>query len=97
MYIRTRVLESHQSMNTRGHIDNFNMMVIGKYFEEVDDFMNTEIVNKEYEELTERYKYNPIPLNDKISREMFSGIETQHVYSEDDRVMSDGNIKRHVF
>ena len=84
-------------MSTRGHIDSFNMMVVGRYFEGTDDFCNLEMVNTKYRDMTGRYKYNPIPINDERSRMMFSGMETQHVYSEDDRMLRDGNITRHVY
>lgn len=83
-------------MSTRGHIDDSHMMIVGKYFENVEDFMNVKMVNKKYRCITETYKYNPIPLNDERTRRMFSGIETQHLYSEEDNVWNDGEITRHV-
>ena len=43
------------------------------------------------------YRYNPTPLSDERSRKTFSMIETQHVYSENDRVWDDGEIKKHVY
>ena len=68
-------------MSTRGHIDRFNMMVVGRYFEDTDDFCNLEMVNTKYRDMTGRYKYNPITVNNKRSRMMFSGVETQHICS----------------
>ena len=59
--------------------------------------MHIEMVNKRYEGMSPKYKYNPIPLNDERSRNMFSNIETQYVYSENDRMWEDGDIRRHVY
>lgn len=95
--INQHELEYSIQMSTRGHIDNFNMMVVGKYFESVDDFMNVVMVNKKYRDMTAKYRYNPIKLNDEKSRKMFMMIETQHVYSENDKVCKNGTIKRHVY
>ena len=78
-------LQKQEEMSTRGHIDRSHMMVVGTYFEGIDDFMNVEMVNRRYRGMTGMYKYNPVVLNDERSREMFSGLETQHLYSEEDR------------
>lgn len=71
-------------MSKRGKIDWFHMMVIGKYIESIEDTMNIEIVNKKYNEPGEKYRFNPIPLNNSRSREIFSGIEEQHLYNPED-------------
>ena len=84
-------------MSTRGHIDGFHMMVVGKYFDVVDDFCNAEMVNKKYRGMIDKYKYNPVPLNDERCRRLFHGVETQHLYSKDDEVWKDGCIKGHVW
>ena len=48
-------------MSTRGHIDSFNMMVVGKYFERVDDFCNAEMVNKKYAGNNKKVQIQPNP------------------------------------
>ena len=37
------------------------LMIVGKYFETNNDFINVIRVNKKYKELLEMYKFNPIP------------------------------------
>ena len=68
--------DSSQRSSQRGKIDYFHMMVVGKYFKTIDDFVNVEMVNKKYKEIILRYKYNPIPLTNERIRKLFSNIET---------------------
>lgn len=66
-------------------IDNKNeltidyMMIIGKYFESNNDFINTMKLSKRYQELAEMYYFNPIS-----DTSLFENIETQHFYKNDD-------------
>ena len=65
--------------------DNFNMLdyntllLVGKYFESYDDFVNTEKTCKKYRGITKGYNYNPIPLEQNEIK-LFPGIQTFHFY-----------------
>ena len=46
----------------RGHIDPFNIMVVGKYLNSVYELQKLQMVNKKYEDLLERYHFNPVAI-----------------------------------
>ena len=52
------------------------MLIIGKYFESNNDYINIMKVAKRYHDLAEMYHYNPISDTD-----LFVNIETQYFYS----------------
>ena len=56
------------------------MMIVGKYFESSNDFINAMKVCKKYKELVLMYHFNPISLNENTI-EFFRNIETLHVYN----------------
>ena len=56
------------------------MMIIGKYFENSEDFINVMKVGKKYQQLVLMYKFNPIS-----DTSLFENIQTQHFYKEDDK------------
>ena len=56
------------------------IMIVGKYFEGSNDFINVMKVCKKYEELVSMYKFNPIS---DIS--LFENIQTQHFYKKEDK------------
>lgn len=55
------------------------IMIVGKYLESNDDYINLMKVCKKYRELVGMYKYNPIS---DIS--LFESIQTQHFYKNSD-------------
>ena len=55
------------------------IMIVGKYFNNSNDFINAMKVCKRYKELVSMYKFNPIS---DIS--IFENIQTQHFYKEND-------------
>ena len=55
------------------------LMIIGKYFNSCQDFINVMKVCSKYIELVEMYKFNPISNSD-----LFINIETQHFYEYKD-------------
>ena len=60
------------------------IMIISKYFNTINDYINIEKCCKEYRGLIEQLKYNPIPLKNIKERELFKNIETCHYYNEKD-------------
>lgn len=65
--------------NTRGHIDIFHAMIVGKYFDSTDDFKNLEMTNKKYEGISERYKYYPVECD---TPNIFPNAKTYYVRNE---------------
>ncbi|GAB1226258.1 hypothetical protein ENUP19_0282G0008 [Entamoeba nuttalli] len=71
------------------------IMIVSKYFEDINDFINLEIGIKRFRGNMERFHFNPIPLN-QYSRKLFPNIETFHIYNKEDEVFEDGRIFKHV-
>jgi hypothetical protein len=55
------------------------IMIVGKYFESNNDFINIMMSNKKYKELVLMYNFNPIPVI-----RLFKSIETKHFYEKQD-------------
>ncbi|GAB1221101.1 hypothetical protein ENUP19_0064G0004 [Entamoeba nuttalli] len=70
-------------------------MIVSKYFNDINDFINLEIGIKRFQGNMERFHFNPIPLN-QYSRKLFPNIETFHIYNKEDEVFKDGRIIKYV-
>ena len=55
------------------------MLIIGKYFQTTNDYINVMKVSKKYQDLTEMYHFNPIS-----DCSIFRNIETQYLYHKED-------------
>ncbi|GAB1219560.1 hypothetical protein ENUP19_0038G0032 [Entamoeba nuttalli] len=71
------------------------IMIVSKYFNDINDFINLEIGIKRFQGNMERFHFNPIPLN-QYSRKLFPNIETFHIYNKEDEVFEDGRIIKYV-
>ncbi|BFU22466.1 leucine rich repeat protein bspa family [Entamoeba histolytica] len=71
------------------------IMIVSKYFEDINDFINLEIGIKRFQGNMERFHFNPIPLN-QHSRRLFPNIETFHIYNKKDEVFKDGRIIKQI-
>ena len=68
-----------QKIDRKSEITIDFMMIIGKYYKNNIDFINTMKISKMYQELVSMYKFNPI--SDTI---LFENLETQHFYKDND-------------
>ncbi|KAL7717901.1 hypothetical protein QTN25_004604 [Entamoeba marina] len=68
------------SINSK-QIDSYSMLIISKYFNSKEDYINVICVNSKFKETTEKLRYNPIPTK---SLKLFPNIQTQYLYNEDD-------------
>ncbi|BFU26177.1 leucine rich repeat protein, BspA family [Entamoeba histolytica] len=71
------------------------IMIVSKYFEDINDFINLEIGIKRFQGNMERFHFNPIPLN-QHSRKLFPNIETFHIYNKEDEIFKEGRIIKYV-
>lgn len=55
------------------------IMIVGKYFQTAQDYINLMKVRRCYKILVEMYRYNPIS-----DATLFKNIQTQHIYTEED-------------
>ena len=86
--------------NERGHIDELNIMVAGKYLSSVKDLCNLSMVNKKYEDLLKKYRFNPVRITSREQLDLFPSMEIYLVgENEGDFVLTfpDRNIKNLVY
>ena len=79
-----------------GQCHNYCIFLASMHFESIDDFINLEIAVKRFRGNLEKFFYNPISLNEKI-RKYFPNLRTQWLYSEEDKIFNDGQIKWYVY
>lgn len=84
---------------TIGHIDQYTMMIISKYFNGVGDYVNIEKCSKEYRGLMEMFRYNPMKFEEyyehegKMERKFFKNVETYNIYEgEEEGVFTKGQL-----
>ena len=70
-------------MTTKGHLGGYDLMVVSKYFNTIEDFMHMELASPKARNNMEKFHFNPIAL-DEWSRQFFTSLETFHIYSLDD-------------
>ena len=68
------------------------IMIVGKYLESVQDFVQLIRLCKKFRDLPEMYKMNPISNCD-----IFPNIETQHFYSPTDALYSRRDMYKYVY
>ena len=59
-----------------------DIFIVSKYLETIKDFENIERATKKAKDLTYKFKFNPIELDD-YSRKLFKNIETFHVFKKE--------------
>ncbi|ELP86247.1 leucine rich repeat containing protein BspA family protein, partial [Entamoeba invadens IP1] len=64
-------------------LDSYSLMIVTKYFNTIEDFINVEFVNKKFRFNLDKFHFNPIRLTKKTLK-YFSHIETLNVWSKDD-------------
>ena len=73
--METQKMTSVEATKSKWEITIDAMMIIGKYFETNDDYINVMKVCKKYHDLVRMYHFNPIS-----ECELFENMETQHFY-----------------
>ncbi|KAL7712931.1 hypothetical protein QTN25_009415 [Entamoeba marina] len=67
-------------MNNK-QLDSYSLLIVSKYFESTQDYINIICVCKKFKETTEKLRYNPIPIT---SLKLFPKIQTQYLYTKSD-------------
>ncbi|KAL7711932.1 hypothetical protein QTN25_010432 [Entamoeba marina] len=71
-----------QPTNTNNkQLDSYSVLIISKYLNTEQDFINIICVNSKFKETTEKLRYNPIPIT---SLKLFPKIQTQYLYKKTD-------------
>ena len=83
--------------NERGHIDPFHIMVVGKYLDSVGDLQNLQMANKKYENLLNRYHFNPVGNTSKEQLDLYPNMETYRIEKNFVSTFPDKKIMRLVY
>ena len=83
--------------NGRGHIDPFNIMVVGKYLDSVGDLQNLQMANKKYENLLNRYRFNPVGNTSEKQLDLYPSMETYRIEKNFVSTFPDKKIMRLVY
>jgi hypothetical protein len=66
------------------------------YFESIDDYKHLEMSCKRLQNNSEKFKYNPISISENEFDQVFPNIETQYIYSKEDKYIESEQIQRYV-
>lgn len=87
--------------NKETKLDSHAMLIVSKYFDGINDYINLEKSNKEYNGIIEQFHFNPIPLKNEKEREIFKNVETYHHYDFEKNTNynaeNDLRNKKHVY
>ncbi|KAL7718979.1 F-box domain-containing protein [Entamoeba marina] len=72
---------TNQVNNNPKQLDSYSLLIVSKYFETTQDYINVISVNSKFKETTEKLRFNPISIT---SLKLFPKIQTQYLYNEDD-------------
>ena len=79
-----------KELKEKWEVKTYMMMIVGKYFETNNDYINVMKLNSRYRELTQMYHFNPIP-----DTSLFENMETQYLNKKGDKLKE--GIEQHVY
>ncbi|KAL7714358.1 Leucine rich repeat containing protein BspA family protein [Entamoeba marina] len=62
-------------------LDSYSLLIVSKYLETSNDYINVMCVCKKFQDTTEKLRFNPIPIT---SMKLFPMIQTQYLYNKTD-------------
>ncbi|ELP93646.1 hypothetical protein EIN_124990, partial [Entamoeba invadens IP1] len=77
-------------------LDSFHIMIVCKYFNSFNDFVQLMIVSKKYKDIVTQFHYNPIPLTFNTLH-YFTHLETLHLYSHEDQMFPENTFYARVY
>ena len=84
--------DKYDYLDRKRKLDSSYMMIVAKYFQSNKDYINVMKVNSKYKNITNNFKYNPIP---DVS--IFPNIQTRYLYSRNEQYDYDNlNIYKYV-
>ena len=81
---------------SKNQLSSYDLMVVSKYFESIDDFINMEIGITKAKGNMSKFHFNPIPL-DAWSRTLFTSLETLHLYAKEDEHFPDEQFFKKIY
>ena len=77
--------DKYKGRSAVNSLDLYSMVIISKYFNSVQDFINAEKTNSKYRGLIEKVQQNPFPLQTIKEYEIFQNLNTYVLYSDKPR------------
>ena len=68
-----------------------HLHIVSRYFNSIDDFVHLEMGVKSCRGNLERFKYNPVSINDQTIK-LFPNIKVMHIYREEDKILQLTNM-----
>ena len=76
-------------------LDYYAMFIASRWFETIEDHINLELSSPKWKGNLSRFYYNPISIKSEFERELFSNLQTLHLYEFDDNEFhNDERIKK---
>ena len=69
-------------MNNKKKVDNYSILIVAKYLQTEQDYINLICICKNYKKTLKKFRYNPIPV---YSTKLFPYMQTQYLYSKTDK------------
>ena len=76
-------------------LDNYCLFIASRYFDSINDHINFIFVSKRLRNNMEKFHYNPVSITKK-TKHYFPNIETQHLYTKEDKYIEGGRIIQYV-
>ena len=78
-------------MNTPKKVDNYSILIVAKYLQQPEDYINLICVCKNYKKTLKKFRYNPIPVH---NTNLFPLMQTQFIYNPTEKRIEDVNLYR---
>ncbi|KAL7717572.1 Leucine rich repeat containing protein BspA family protein [Entamoeba marina] len=84
---------NHTGSSSNVHtLDSYSILIVSKYFQTANDYLNIICVCKKFKETTEKLRYNPISIT---SLKLFPKLETHCLYSKNEDQIQDERIVKY--
>ena len=78
-------------MNQPKKVDNYSILIVAKYLQTPEDYINLICVCKNYKKTLKKFRYNPIPVH---TTTLFPLMQTQFLYNKSDKQIDDVDLYR---
>ena len=68
--------------NNKKKVDNYSILIVAKYLQTPQDFINLVCVCKNFKKTLKKFRYNPIPVH---NTKLFPLMQTQFIYSKTEK------------
>ena len=81
-------------MNTPKKVDNYSILIVAKYLQQPEDYINLICVCKNYKKTLKKFRYNPIAVP---STKLFPLMQTQYIYNDSETKTEDVELYKFCY